>query len=258
MSAKTRREIVLQEIKKSGRVNTAELAEKLNVAVLTIRRDLQELADEGIITLIHGGAVFNVGGKAVAPNVSARGREQIDAKILIGEICATLVNEGNVIFLDTGSTTLSIAHALLSRKNIAVITNSLPILNVLSTNREIQLFALAGIYYPELSGFYGGMTVKHLKTFHVDKAFIGIPAVNFELGLMTNDNRDCDLKQAALEVSRKKILVTDHTKFGNESFLKVCDINILDKIVMDIEPDEKFLRRAQKLDIEILYPARQS
>ncbi len=254
MKVTTRRENLLCEIKENRHINFSELAAKFKVSEMTIRRDLQELADEGIITLVQGGAVLNEGGKAVAPNVSARGRERIDAKILIGEICATIIKEGNVIFLDTGSTTLSIARALISRKNIAVITNSLPILNVLSANNDIQLFALAGIYYPMLSGFYGGMTVRHLKTFHVDAAFIGIPAVNFEQGLMTNDGKDCDLKQAALEVSRKKILVTDHTKFDNKTFLKVCDINVLDKIVMDVEPDEKFLRRAQKLNIEILYP----
>lgn len=253
MNSRIRREKLLQEIRNVHRAYTTELAKKFGVSALTVHRDLQKFAQDGLVTLIHGGAALNEGAIST-PSASARERQMQHEKNLIGRICANLIKEGNAIFLDTGSTALSIAAALSDRKNIAVITNSLPVMNVLSANKNIQLIALAGIYHSETKGFFGGMTERHIKSLSIDIAFLGIAAVSFESGLMTDNSLDCDLKLAAIESARKKILVTDHTKIGNENLFKICDLNVMNQIVLDRAPDEDFVKRAKKSGLEIIYP----
>lgn len=253
MNSKLRRQNLLNELKNSKTVNILELAEKFDVSSMTIRRDLQKFAEDEIVTLVHGGAVFNEGVIA-SPSASAREKKMLREKSLIAKICANLINEGNAIFLDSGSTALSIASTLIDRKNIAVITNSLPVLNILAGSKDLQLIAVAGIYKPTLRGFFGDMALRHVRNFRLDIAFLGVNAVSVEFGLMSNDLFDCNLKRAVIECSRKKILVTDHTKIGKETFLRICDLSAMNQIVMDQAPDENFLQRAEKLGIEILHP----
>lgn len=218
---------------------------------MTIRRDLRQLEDEHIITRIHGGAVYNEGTISL-PSVRARVRDMDAQKSDIANYCAGLVQEGNAVYLDAGSTNIQIAEALASRQNIAVMTHSLPIMNILSHAKGIQLFSLSGIYNDEKFGFFGEMTRQQILRFRIDLCFFGTHGVSIEDGIMLPDLEDVAVKNALLERSYTKILVTDHAKIDRPSFAQLCPITAMDKIVTDKEADVEFVRKAQRLDLEVV------
>lgn len=251
MSLRERRNKLLRELEVNKRVYVKELAKNFEVSEMTVRRDLNKLSELGIVTLVHGGAVFNEGGAAI-PNVTFRERQMQREKNLLGQYCSKLINEGNAVYLHCGSTLTSIADALLARQNIAVISNSLQILNVLSAAKNIQLIALPGIYDPVHKGFFGDMTHRMVKKFCIDIAFFGADALSIEGGLMTSLLLDEGLILAVMESARKKILVTDHTKINKEAFLKTCDLREFNQIITDKQADEDFIKKVRKMGVEIV------
>lgn len=251
MNLRERRNNLLNELEAGKRVYIKDLAKNFDVSEMTVRRDLNKLSALGLVTLVHGGAVFNEGG-AAALNVTFRERQMQREKNLLGQYCSTLIGEGNSVYLHCGSTLANIADALLTRQNIAVISNSLQVLNMLSGAKNIQLIALAGIYEAVNKGFYGDMTQRTVKNFRIDIAFLGADAVSLEHGLMLSVPADAGLVRAVLESARKKILVTDHTKINREAFLKICDMREFNQIITDKQADEDFIRRVRRTGVEVV------
>lgn len=174
------------------------------------------------------------------------------AKIRLARYAASLVQEGNAIYLDTGSTCMAIAQVLAERKNIAVLTHSLGVMNILASASGIQLFTMAGQYREDLKGFFGDLTCRDIDGFRIDIAFLGISALSLADGLLSTDIADQGVKRKLLETARKSIAVTDHTKIGKTSFLRICDLRALDTIITDKEADEAFVTGARKQGIEVV------
>ena len=251
MELKNRRQSVMDALRLRKSVKVAELAQELNVSEMTIRRDLKRLADMSIVTLVHGGAVLNEGTTAL-PNIKARSQKMTKEKNNIASYCAGLIKEGNAVYLDTGSTAMEIAEALRTRKNIAVLTHSLPVQNILSDSEGLQLIAMPGIYDKVKKGFFGDMTCRKIRSFQIDIAFIGCSAVDIKTGVMSPDFQDQAAKKAIIERSSKKVLAIDHTKIGNVMFTQVCPINALDMIVTDKLADKEFVEKVKKFGVEVI------
>lgn len=217
---------------------------------MTIRRDLRRLADEDIVTLVHGGAVYNEGG-AYLPALTVREKTMRREKSAIAEYCAQQIPEGSAVYLDNGSTTVEIADALRGKQNIAVLSHSLPVLNILSHAKNIQLISVSGIYEPRAKGFFGDLALRMLRQFRIDIAFLGVTAVDAEDGVMSAVFYEQALKKVLVERAKKKILAIDHTKIGGSSFLKVCDLHEIDGIVTDKFADATFIAKAKRMGIEV-------
>ena len=251
MQTKNRRKSVLESIKIHKDVTITELAEELEVSTMTIRRDLKRLSDMGIVTLVHGGAVLNEGTTALAA-ITARAQRMMYEKNRIAAFCASLVKEGNAVYIDTGSTTMEIAENLKERQNISVLTHSLPVQNILAGAKKIQLIAMPGVYDETTKGFFGEMTCRTIRSFRIDITFIGCSAVDIETGVMSPNLHDQSVKIAALERANKKILAIDHTKIGHVMFTQVCPINYIDMIVTDKSANADFVKQAQKSGVEVV------
>jgi DeoR/GlpR family transcriptional regulator of sugar metabolism len=237
-------------LKERRRVTIEGLAKDLEVSTMTIRRDLRRLADEDIVTLVHGGAVYNEGG-AYLPALTVREKTMRREKSAIAEYCAQQIPEGSAVYLDNGSTTVEIADALRGRQNIAVLSHSLPVLNILSHAKNIQLISVSGIYEPRAKGFFGDLALRMLRQFRIDIAFLGVTAVDAEDGVMSAVFYEQALKKVLVERAKKKILAIDHTKIGGSSFLKVCDLHEIDGIVTDKFADATFIAKAKRMGIEV-------
>ena len=251
MKTKDRRNRVLQELMEQRRVTIERLAEELDVSTMTIRRDLKKLADEDIVTLVQGGAVYNEG-SAYLPSLSAREKQMRKEKSAIAEYCASHIPEGSAVYLDNGSTTVEIADALQGKQNIAVLSHSLPVLNILSGAKNIQLISVSGIYEPRAKGFFGDLAQRMIREFRIDIAFLGVTAVDAEDGVMSAVFYEQALKKTLIERARKTILAIDHTKIGGSSFLHVCDLKDIDGIVTDKLADTTFLKKAARLGIDVV------
>ncbi len=237
-------------LKERRRVTIEGLAKDLEVSTMTIRRDLRRLADEDIVTLVHGGAVYNEGG-AYLPALTVREKTMRREKSAIAEYCAQQIPEGSAVYLDNGSTTVEIADALRGKQNIAVLSHSLPVLNILSHAKNIQLISVSGIYEPRAKGFFGDLALRMLRQFRIDIAFLGVTAVDAEDGVMSAVFYEQALKKVLVERAKKKILAIDHTKIGGSSFLKVCDLHEIDGIVTDKFADATFIAKAKRMGIEV-------
>lgn len=237
-------------LKERRRVTIEGLAKDLEVSTMTIRRDLRRLADEDIVTLVHGGAVYNEGG-AYLPALMVREKTMRREKSAIAEYCAQQIPEGSAVYLDNGSTTVEIADALRGKQNIAVLSHSLPVLNILSHAKNIQLISVSGIYEPRAKGFFGDLALRMLRQFRIDIAFLGVTAVDAEDGVMSAVFYEQALKKVLVERAKKKILAIDHTKIGGSSFLKVCDLHEIDGIVTDKFADATFIAKAKRMGIEV-------
>ena len=237
-------------LKERRRVTIEGLAKDLEVSTMTIRRDLRRLADEDIVTLVHGGAVYNEGG-AYLPAVAVREKTMRREKSAIAEYCAQQIPEGSAVYLDNGSTTVEIADALRGKQNIAVLSHSLPVLNILSHAKNIQLISVSGIYEPRAKGFFGDLALRMLRQFRIDIAFLGVTAVDADDGVMSAVFYEQALKKVLVERAKKKILAIDHTKIGGSSFLKVCDLHEIDGIVTDKFADATFIAKAKRMGIEV-------
>ena len=237
-------------LKERRRVTIEGLAKDLEVSTMTIRRDLRRLADEDIVTLVHGGAVYNEGG-AYLPALTVREKTMRREKSAIAEYCAQQILEGSAVYLDNGSTTVEIADALRGKQNIAVLSHSLPVLNILSHAKNIQLISVSGIYEPRAKGFFGDLALRMLRQFRIDIAFLGVTAVDADDGVMSAVFYEQALKKVLVERAKKKILAIDHTKIGGSSFLKVCDLHEIDGIVTDKFADATFIAKAKRMGIEV-------
>ena len=202
------------------------------------------------MTLVHGGAVYNEGA-AYLPALTVREKTMRREKSAIAEYCAQQIPEGSAVYLDNGSTTVEIADGLSGKQNIAVLSHSLPVLNILSHAKNIQLISVSGIYEPRAKGFFGDLALRMLRQFRIDIAFLGVTAVDAEDGVMSAVFYEQALKKVLVERAKKKILAIDHTKIGGSSFLKVCDLHEIDGIVTDKFADATFIAKAKRMGIEV-------
>ena len=251
MNIRDRRDKVMEALKINKRVFADDLAKDLNVSPVTIRRDLKRLADMSIVTIVTGGAVLNEGTTAL-PNLRARSQKMIQEKNKIAAYCADLIKEGNAVYLDTGTTNMEIAEAIRNRKNIAVLTHSLPVQNILADSEDIQLISMPGIYCKIKKGFFGEMTCRMINRFQIDIAFIGLSAIDLKTGVMSPDFQDQSAKLAVIERAKRKVAVFDNTKIGQVMFTQVCPINALNMIVTDKLADKEFIEKVKKFGVEVI------
>ena len=251
MNTRERRTALLDIIKEQKKVNVKKLADDFHVTTMTIRRDLKRLATENIVTLVHGGAIYNEGGLALA-SVGARALRNQRDKMELGKYCAGLVQEGNAIYLDSGSTCMSIAAALIGRKNIAILTNSLAVMNILAGSTGLQLFSMGGIFDYGTNGFFGDLTCRMIRGFRIDLAFLGVSSLSLEGGVMSPTAKDQAVKKTLFESARRRIVVVDHTKIGHESFLRIADLCDVDTLVTDKKADKDFIAGARHQGVEVV------
>lgn len=208
MSAGRQEEIrfLLQE---HGHLTVTQLAERFHVSEMTIRRDLKTLASLGFIQREHGGAVYP---QEQNPLFLNRLGEAEREKTWIGRKAANLIEEGESIIIDAGTTTLAVAHAL--SKKCVVITNSLPIAGVLGTKEEVTVIMTGGEIRGNTYALVGPLTRASLAGLNADKLFLAATGVNLDRGLSTANMLENEVKQAMLSRAKQVILVADSSKIG--------------------------------------------
>lgn len=250
MNAHERQKIILQMIAEKGAVTVAELCEQLEVSDMTIRRDLSTLEQASLLRRIHGGAV-SARGRSYEPPVLTRIQEARSAKQSIGKYAASLVHEGDSLAIDIGTTTLELARNLTSLRDITVVTNSLPIANILTDVPGIRLMLCGGIVRPGEHSLIGPVAEYTFSRFYMDIAFIGIGGVDLEAGLTEYNLEDAEVKRHMIHNSQRCILLTDSRKFGLKTFASVASLDVVDDIVTDDGLDPAFQSRLGKLGIKV-------
>lgn len=246
-----------QFIQQQQQVSVHELCDAFSISLATARRDLDALAEQGKIKRVHGGAVAlsrdgSPSGEPCPPPTLSRSADQSGEKARIGAAAAALVNEGETIFLSSGSTVLEVALHLRSARRLNVITNSLPVLNVLAGAPGINLVALGGVLNRSEMSLIGHITQQALSEVRADKVFIGIYGVDLQHGLTNTDLQETLTDRAILKIGREVILLADHTKCGRAAAAFVAPLSAIHTLITDAGAPAQFIEGVQSLGIRTI------
>jgi DeoR/GlpR family transcriptional regulator of sugar metabolism len=251
-----RRSEILAIVQKKGGITIDQICEHFNVSEMTARRDLQELDREGLLRRVHGGGV-NAFGRSYEPPYQSRSQVNIEMKRAIGHKAAQLINDGDSIALDIGTTTFEIACALKNRRNLTVVTASLPIAYELISNqslgKDLRLILTGGIIRAGELSMIGHISENTYSEIHVDKAFIGIGGISLEDGLTEYNLEDSLVKRSLIKTARQIIVVADASKFGRTTFASVCSLSVIDTIVTDPSVAKTMLQSLRQAGIQIVF-----
>jgi DeoR family transcriptional regulator, fructose operon transcriptional repressor len=235
MVSENRVTIILKEIENRGSVSVVDLAQRLGVSVMTIRRDLVDLEKEGLVHRVHGGAV-SARGRSYEPSFLHRESEYRSAKVIIGQLAADLIADGDSVALDIGTTTLELARNLVGRHNLTVITPSLHIANVLANQPDIRLILPGGIVRQGELSLIGELTRQSVGGLFVDRLFLGVGAVDSHAGLTEYNWDDVLVKQAMIRNAKEVILLADTSKFEKVAFARVAPLSAVHMLVTNQMP----------------------
>lgn len=247
MLPEERRRKLLDHIRTNGSMNVAELSERLRVSAATIRRDLQELQARGTVQRTHGGAVPPAPSSAYEPLHEHKQHVNEAEKRAIGLYASGFVDDGDVIVLDSGSTTLALAQHLGDKRGVTVITTDLKIAVQASDDPAVEVIITGGRVRPRLYSIIGPAAEATLEGFHARTVFLGADAIDADAGV-TNANLDeVAVKRKVLACGQRKILLADHTKFGKTSLAKVCDLDLFDHIITDAGLSEEVAAQYERV-----------
>jgi len=249
--ANSRKQFILETLKKTGGIKISELAEKLGKSRMTITRDLDELAKDGLLLRVHGGAVSNISRGYEPPYFSRKGL-RTGAKQAIAKVANELITEGNTLILDVGSSTRELAQLLKKRKNLTVITPSLEHAMELAGNSLIKLIVTGGVVRVGEMSIVGPISENTINEFNVDKAFIGAGGIDLKAGLTEYNTEDAQVKKSIIENSKQSIVLADSTKLGNVTFSKVISLEQIDILITDSEADSSYINSLEEKGIKVL------
>lgn len=233
MSPVERRAMIFERLQRDGKVNLVALADELGVSSMTVRRDLHLFMEQGIAT-ISAGTAHLIDSSASSPlgqtaiKIASHGTQ----KQAIGAAAAQLVNDGDTIIVDCGSTTLQLINYL-GTKRVTIITNSIPVASIVGNNPGIKLIYAPGEYSIDSTGMVGPLTVDFFHTVRADKAFIGAHGFDAEGGVNEPVLGDATAKRAMLDAARLSYLMADSSKYGNVHLMALSRLSDFSCVITD-------------------------
>ncbi|MGV9271084.1 DeoR/GlpR family DNA-binding transcription regulator [Kitasatospora sp. NPDC003701] len=222
---------ILSHVSEAGSVDVHALAELLDVSTATVRRDLQELHDKGLLHRTRGGAV--TGSVNLELPLRHRSEKQREEKRRIAHAAAQLVPDGAVIGLSGGTTTSELARVLAERSGITVVTNAVNIAADLIVRPDIRLVVIGGIARTASYELVGPAADRMLSQYHLDIAFIGVDGLTPEEGCTTHDEMEAQTDRAFLRATARPVVLTDSSKAGKITFARICPLTDIHDLVTD-------------------------
>lgn len=242
---------IMQLLKQNASVRVAELKEMFGVSEMTVRRDLEKLEQHGFVVRTHGGASIN-SNSSFDVTFNKRNERYIAEKEAIGQAAAAMVDDGDSIVMDAGTTTTAMARYLVNKKSLIVLTNSLTVAQELAHRQGITVILIGGHLRDDTLSLVGSLAEDNLRRFNVDKAFLGTSGLSIDLGL-TNDNMyEAEVKRAMIKIARKPIVLADNSKFGRVAFNKFSSLTDLKMIITDQGAPDEMVQQIKEFGIEVL------
>lgn len=244
MALNFRQSEILEIAKGEGRVIVDDLAQRFDVTLQTIRRDLAELAEARLLDRVHGGAVPRTG----VANVGYEDRRKMNAaaKAAIAKACAARIPNNCSIIMNLGTTTEAVALELLGHRNITVITNNMNVANILVQNLDCEIIVAGGALRRSDGGLVGELTTQFFEQFKVDFAIIGASAMDNDGDLLDFDFAEVRVSKTIIRQARRRLLVCDVSKLGRSAPVRLASLSEVEEIFTDAPlPDEVSQRCAE-------------
>jgi DeoR family transcriptional regulator of aga operon len=250
-SAFERQEQLLRFLQEKQRITIDEVCRQFDVSRATARRDLDYLAGQDKLERIRGGAVMS---RRVSPDspVVLRMTQLAEEKKRIGLEASRLINDGETIFLGSGTTVLEVARHLHDHKGLTIITNSFLVMNEFLKSRDVTIVTLGGVMRLNELSFIGHITEKSLSEVRADKVIMGMRSVDPLEGLTSHDLNETTTDRALLGIGREVILVADHSKCGRVSAAFVAPIQSIHTLVTDTGVSSEFAKKMRERGIQVI------
>ncbi len=246
-----RQKLIKNYLVEHGFASVEELGKQFKVSEMTIRRDLDELQRQGLLQRTYGGAMDS---DVAFFEMSVTAKEDTFAreKARIGIAAAAMINDGDTVMLDSGTTTMQIACAL-RNKRLTVVTNALNIATELAKYPDIDILVAGGLLRKGPLNTVGPQTDHFIQELRVDKAFLGVEGVDLDYGISVPDPINVQNKQAMIKISNQSIVVTDHSKLGRSTTSSIASLEQIDLIITGKEADPELVKLLQtKVDLKLV------
>ena len=247
-----RRTIILEALGRDGRVVASELSARFGVSEDTVRRDLRELADEGLLMRVYGGAVPQVARSR--PPIPAARLEFLPAKSAIGEAAVKFIKEGQVLFIDGGTTPLEVAAHLPPDLRVTVVTHSLPVASALAEHPHAQVIVLGGSLYKDSLVTVGATTADAYRQFHADLCVLGIASIHPQIGLGVLNQEEAEVKRAMLAGAAEVMVVASGEKLNTAAPFLIGTVSLVTRLVTDAEVPDEALQAYREAGVEVVRP----
>ncbi|ARI79077.1 DeoR/GlpR family DNA-binding transcription regulator [Halobacillus mangrovi] len=240
---------IIRYLNRNRRISVEQICDLFQVSRDTARRDLVKLEDRKAIVRTRGGAILP-SSHNIIKDYTKRLQTVSQEKQQIGQKAASLIQLGDKIILDTSTTVQACANHI-EAIECTVITNSINQAEILSNKKDVNIQLLGGSLQKEHRFLFGTSVIERLRKFHVDKAFIGVVGVS-ENGLTIAHEEDGMVKKNMIQQAKQVIVLADHTKFGVTEFFQFAELEDVDLIITDKEPDPEFQRLLDRCNVELL------
>jgi DeoR/GlpR family transcriptional regulator of sugar metabolism len=259
MSKQLEREnYIIKMLLATGRLTTSEVVDALGVSEATVRRIFVSMENSGKIVRNYGGIILP--STIIEYSFETHTREAAHEKKIIGKLAADLVEEGDVIYLDCGTTVFSMTLALEERiknqkiTNITIVTNSIANVLVLTPSVSCKVVLIGGMYNGARRDFSGILTESYLQSFHFTKCFLGADGVSNSMAVTSTEVEISQLNRSVIKRSDTTYILIDHSKFGKNSFISYARLSDVTGIVTDWQPEQSIIASLEAPNIQIYYP----
>jgi len=246
MNYPKRKQIILKKLSAEGEVDIKQLAAELETSEITIRRDLNQMAGDGLLYRTHGGAM-KVDPHQVPHEFVNKAAKNVEAKDKICRAAANEIVDGDIIFMDCGSTVYRLCQ-FIKNKKIKVITNSMPVVFELEQS-QVSLNIIGGEFNAERQAVHGKIADEHIARYRASKAFLGVDGISRN-GLFANSEMEAAITEAFAKHSAKTFLLCDESKIGKETYLLFGDLEMIDVVVTNSVSEE--IRYLEKAGVKVI------
>ncbi len=252
-TAQERRALILQSLKEDSKVSIKDICERFDVSEVTVRKDLNMLHERSLLVRTRGGAIRLPGSdNGNDMSITYKRLYNYKEKQAIGRLAASLINDGETILLDSGTTTLEIARNLQQFQKLTIITNALNIAAELLNYKRFNVIMLGGYLRETSQSVVGPIAESNLKIFYCDKFFLGVDSFNIENGLSTPNIEEANLNQVMFSMAKEAIAVLDSSKFNKRSFVFIAPVNKINTVITDSGVPLNVKRQLKSMNIEVL------
>jgi DeoR/GlpR family transcriptional regulator of sugar metabolism len=244
-----RQQQIIAHINKDQKVLLGDLSVLLNVSEDTVRRDIKELSDQGLLKAVRGGAILN---SPVPLHYRDREHYDVSHKKIIAEKALNFIKDGQVILFDAGTSALAVASHIPRERRITVITNSFPIATVLEDHPNAEVLFIGGRLNKTAFSTSGHEVIQTLSKIRPDLCFLGICSIDISLGVTGKDYEDAQVKRKMVENARRVIALSTLEKIGTAEHYHICSIDAIDTIITDADPNHEELIPFTEIGIKII------
>jgi len=262
VSRHSRLDTILDLLSQRGKLDVEELVAALDVSAATVRRDLDRLAGQQLLTRTHGGAVPTAASYDLPLRYKAT--RYADAKVRIAEAAAAMVAPGQVVGLNGGTTTTEVARALVRRSelttdgdqpSLTVVTNALNLATELAVRRHVKIVVVGGVARPQSYELIGPLADASLAHLNLDLVFLGVDAFDVEHGAMARHEGEASVNRQLAERARRVVVVADHSKLGRHAFARICHAAEVDAFITDRPPGTETAAALADRDVDVVVAA---